>query len=430
MTIFLMKAETGGSLCESPRLALLVRVLIFLFPVLVATTGAGSYILSLLVLSALFYGRRGWSSLHGWERRLLWGYAIAFLVISLSLINAEELREGLKELDRYFRIALIIPLYLMFRRMGFSLGRELALGAVVAGFVMLGQAVYQVEWLRQASAIGHYHKIIFGDLAILWTAIAALFALIVVKHPFARAIVAACVVAGVYASLLSQARGSWLFVPVFLVVLLWLQYARQRLHRGWLVLAVLLVIVGAMQTEQVNRGVMQGIHDLQLYASNPGAGSSWGDRLNLWRNSLLLLQENPLLGTGLGDFQLDMKRLLKDGIARNPRIVAFTHAHSIYFDTLAKGGGLGFLATVTAYLILPFLAFLRGLRGVDEPWQRFYALSGVMLIAAFATFGLSEGLWTRNAFVNSYVICLVVLMAGMVNSREQSETEMNLRLSL
>lgn len=423
-----MRAEKSGSLGASPRLELLVKILVFLFPVLVATAGAGSYILFLLVLPALFYGR-GWSSLHGWERRLLWGYAIAFLVISLSLINAEELREGLKALDRYFRIALIIPLYLMFRRMGWSMGRELALGAMVAGFVMLGQAIYQVEWLLLPSAIGHYHKIIFGDLAVLWAAVVALFAMIAVKHPFARLLFAVSVVAAIYASLLSQARGGWLFIPPFIVVLLWLQCGRLRLRRGWVIMALLIVAVGAMQVEQVNRGVMQGIDDLQLYAANPAAGSSWGDRLNLWRNSLLLLQDHPLLGTGLGDFQVDMERLVKDGIARNRRIVAFTHAHSIYFDTLAKGGILGFLATVTAYLILPFLAFWRGLRGVDEPWQRFYALGGVMFIAAFATFGLSEGLWTRNAFVNTYVICLVVFMAGMVNSREQAESEMDHRLS-
>ena len=122
-----------------------------------------------------------------------------------------------------------------------------------------------------------------------------------------------------------------------------------------------------------------------------------------------------MLGTGVGDFQADMQRMVEDGRSLNPYVAQFGHAHSIYFDTLAKGGGLGFVVTVTGLLLIPFIIFVKGVRRAERPEERFYAIGGVLLIAAFATFGVSEGLWARNPFVNTYVISLVVFLAGMAN---------------
>lgn len=402
----------------------LVRSLIFLFPITVATFGWGSSIFLLLLLPALYYGR-GWSALSLWERRLLLGYVVAFVVLSLSLVNAEELREGFKALDRYLRFSLIIPIYLMFRRYDLNLGRELVAGALVACVVMLAQALYQVEWQGGAFAQGHYHKIVFGDLAVWWAAVSALFVVTVIKSWKIKLALVVVVLMALYASLLSQTRGAWLFIPVFPLILLWSQWRHLGTMRNWIGVGagvLLVVAVGAAsQSESLAGGFKRGIQEIETFTKNPDAETSWGIRLNLWRNTLLLLQETPLLGTGVGDFKADMKQMVEDGRSWNVHVAEFNHAHSIYFDTLAKGGVLGFVATVTAFLLLPLLAFLRGMRSAELPWERFYSIGGVLLIAAFATFGISEGLWTRNPFVNTYVICLVVFLAGMVNSQEAAK---------
>lgn len=386
----------------------------------------------LLLFPALYYGR-GWSRLSPWERHLLLGYVVVFVAMSLSLLNAEELREGAKALDRYLRFSLIIPIYLMFRRFEFSLGRELVAGAVVACVVMGGQAYYQVQVQGFRIAEGYYHKIVFGDLAVWWAAVAALFAVTLMRGWWVRLMIGLVIVVALYASLLSQTRGAWLFVPLLPVIFLWAQWSRLGSSRYWVIAGVttLLVVTAGVGTQfdRLKGGFERGIQEIEVFVRKPEAGTSWGIRLNLWRNSLLLLEETPLLGSGVGDFQSDMRRMVADGRSWNPYVEQFNHAHSIYFDTLARGGLFGFLSTVIAILLLPLMAFVRGLRRAEQPWERFYAIGGVMLVAAFATFGLSEGLWTRNPFVNTYVICLVVLLAGMVNSRERAEAGMGHRLS-
>lgn len=360
------------------------------------------------------------------------GYLIAFAVMALSLINAEEMREGLKALERYLRFVFIIPLYLTFRRYGYTVGREFAAGAVVACLVMGAQAFYQVEVAGNVFAKGYYHKIVFGDLAVWWAAVSALLALIVVQGWWSRLLLLLAIGAGLYASVLSQTRGAWLFVPVFPVIVIWTQWQRIGVRRNWLIASMVIVvavIVGAgMQSDSLKQGVQRGIDELEAFTHNPGELSSWGLRLNMWRNSLLILKEHPIIGTGVGDFQADMKHMVEDGRSWNPYVVRYGHAHSIYFDTLAKGGILGFLTTVMAFLLLPFAAFVRGLRKAERPWERFYAIGGILLVAAFATFGFSEGLWARNPFVNTYVISLVVFLSGMLNSRMQSDPAVEKRL--
>lgn len=394
--------------------------LVFLFPVVVATTnGGGSYIYTLLLLPALFYGR-GWRDLAPWEQRLLLGFVVAFFAMALSLVNTEDLREGGKWLERYLRIALIVPIYLMLRRSGVSLGWALGCGAAVAVLVMTGQAWYQIEWQGQPFASGFYHKIVFGDLAVLWGALAAVFALTLIRGWLSTALTVVVGVAALYASVLSQTRGAWLFVPVFVLVLGWV-YRRQLVANRRAVLAtvaVLLVVsVAAMwQAERFTNGIRQGANDIRIFMENPSAGTSWGIRLNLWRNTSLIMAEHPLLGIGLGDFHQKMRDMAADGRSWSTAVEDFGHAHSIYFDALANAGLVGLISTVVAYLLLPFMAFVRGLRKAVTSEQRFYALGGLVTVSAFATFGLGEALWARNPFVNSYIVCITVFLAGMANS--------------
>ena len=93
-----------------------LTVLAFLFPLVVATTdGGGSYVYVGLLLLSLVYGR-GWSALDSWEKRVLLGFSAGFLAMLLSMLNTADLHEGGKWIERYLRLALTLPIYLMFRR--------------------------------------------------------------------------------------------------------------------------------------------------------------------------------------------------------------------------------------------------------------------------------------------------------------------------
>jgi O-antigen ligase len=397
--------------------AIVLAALVFLFPILAATTsGGGSYVYVLLLAAGLWWGW-GWREMDRRESALAVGLGVAFLAMALGLIHTDDVGSGLSRMERFGRIASIVLIFLALRRRGLGLDRALGAGAVAATLVMAGQAWYQVERAGGEHASGAYHPIVFGDLALLWGALGVLFALVVIRGWTGWLTAGAAAGAATYASVLSQARGGWLFVPVFLVVLGWMARSfdpsgRWRL-RGITAVVLSGAVIGVWQAEPIVERVRLGAHDLRTFAEEPDAETSWGIRLNLWRNSLLLAREHPLVGAGLGDFQAHMREMVQDGRSWNPWVADFAHAHSIYFDALATAGILGLTATVVAYLVLPFWFFGGMVSAVQPARETFLALGGVVTVLAFATFGLSEALWTRNPFVNTYVVCMAVFLGGL-----------------
>lgn len=401
---------------------IVLAALVFMFPSLVATTGGGgSYVYALLLAAGLVWGR-GWRELDRGEALLLLSLGGAFLAMALSLVNTADIGLGLARMERYARIASIALIFPMFRRKGRSLHRSLGLGAILATLVMAGQAWVQVEYLGLEQAMGFYHPIVFGDLAILWGCLGVLFALTAMQGWTAWLMASVAAGAATYASVLSQARGGWLFVPVFLVVLGWMFRSHgpsnRGLRRGVAMVVLSGVVIGLWQSEPIVDRVRLAASDLRTFTEDPAAETSWGIRLNLWRNSLLLAREHPVIGSGLGDFQHEMREMVEDGRSWNPWVADYAHAHSIYFDALANAGLVGLMATVLAYLVLPFRFFGGILSTVQTSRGRFSAMGGLVTVLAFATFGLSEALWTRNPFVNTYVLCMAVFLAGL--AREAS----------
>ena len=409
---------TVGGIEAAPRwLTGALPLLAFLFPMVVATTdGGGSYVYVALLLLGLFFGR-DWRELATWEKKVLLGFTAGFFAMLLSTLNTADMHEAGKWIERYLRLALLAPMYLMFRRFGLRLGREFALGAALATLLMAAQAWYQVGWEHEAVASGFYHKIVFGDLAVLWGTVAVVFGLVVLQGWQRFVLISVSAGASLYASVLSQTRGAWLFVLVFMFALTIIYGRRVLANRRALTLVVVAALAAGSvlvwQWPRLSGGIESGVRDLQTFMKDPSAGTSWGIRLNLWRNTLIIAEQHPLLGTGLGDFHGDMRRMAADGTSWSPAVAEYGHAHSIYFDTLANGGIIALLATVIGYLLLPFLMFYRALRTAVTPSARFYALGGLMTVLAFATFGLSEALWVRNPFVNTYVVSILVFMSGL-----------------
>jgi O-antigen ligase len=407
--------QPAGGDRSASRIAL--SVLVFLFPVVVATTnGGGSYVYVLLLAAGLV---RGWDW-RGLERRdivLLAGLGAALCAMALGLFNTVDVRLGLARLERYVRIASIAPIYLLFRRGGFPLHRPLGAGAILATVVMAGQAWYQVRHLGQDRAAGAYHHLVFGDLAVLWGCLGVLFALIVLRGRASWLAAAATAAAAAYASTLSLARGAWLFAPVFLAVLVWMLRshgpAGRALRRGIAAVVVSGVAVGLWQREPIVDRVRLAASELREVGEDPAAETSLGIRVHLWRASLLLAREHPVVGAGLGDFQHHVREMVRDGRSPSPWVAHYAHAHSIYLDALANAGLVGLLGTVIGYLMLPLWTFAGAASTARSAGGRYCAMGGIVTVLAFATFGLSEALWTRNPFVNTYVVCIAVFLAGL-----------------
>jgi len=404
----------------------IVLLLAALFPLIsVSVHSGGSILYTLLVLPALFYAWSESKHLTKEEKRWLLAYLLLFALAAFSQLYVADQKVGVEKLERYLRLATLGLVYLFLRRMKVDAGRWILLSVVAAAFSLAVQAWYQIHVEHRGLAVGLYHKIVFGDMAMLTVTIMLAAMLTVASRLWHFVFMGLAMAAAVYASLMSETRGSWLLMPVLAVVLAWL-YRGRISRRGWGVatMAVVLLIgtLAVWQPRVIMAPMERGIQGIQTYLKDPTKATSWGARLEMWGNSIKIWQENPWLGTGVGDFQHDSKALVAEGVSEN-RLVAerYGHAHSIYFDALASMGAIGLLVLVFALFILPWRHFSRLWLEAAAPWQRFYALSGLLTVVAFAEFGLTEGWTSRNPFVNPYIIYIAVFAASLAVANSQRQ---------
>ncbi len=404
----------------------LVVLLAVLFPLLsVSVPSGGSALYTLLVLPALIYAWPERKFLSRGERWWLLAYVALFVLAALSLLYVTDLELGVQKLERYLRLATLGLVYLFLRRMNVEVGRFFLAGVVAAAFSLAVQALYQTQVMLESVAVGLYHKIIFGDMAMLVFTIMVAAVLTVASRPVHFFLLGFAMAAALYASLMSATRGAWLLLPVVTLVLTWL-YRSKLGRRGWAgigaTLCLMVAVLAVWQPKVIIKPMATGIHEIERYLKDPNKAGSWGARLEMWGNSIKIWRENPWLGTGLGDFRHDSQTLVAKGesvakgVGESQNLYVaelFGHAHSIYFDALASFGALGVILLVVALIVLPWRHFYRYWREAAEPWQRFYALSGLLTVVAFAEFGLTEGWTSRNPFVNPYIIYIAVFASSL-----------------
>jgi len=400
-----------------------ILVLIFLFPILAASLkSAASTIFVLLVLFSLSYCKQGWQQLNQQEKRLLMGFILFFLMTILSLFMTDDLRVGFKRLERYMRLVLLIPIYLMLRTEEIETGNAFLCGAFIAMFLMAGQAHYQVNMLNKLVAYGAYHKIIFGDLAVLFATIVFMGMLIYGKTILHYILCLFSVSAGLYAALLSVTRAAWLFIPLIIVSLLCLY--RRRISKKGKRLVLIGIVIGGLctaiyQPERLVEGFEQGWLDLSTF-SEKSSDTSWGTRLVMWQNSFLIFKESPLLGTGTGDFHNASKKLDERGLSfKNSYALTSIHPHSIYFQLLAEGGGLGLLALIVVLFVSPTIFLYDLWKNSSDQCLHFFSISGLIAVIAFAWFGISESWLARNVLVTSYCLTMLVFITSAVNRSQK-----------
>jgi len=394
-----------------------VLVLAFLFPCMGATVEhAASTLYWLLVLHGLVLGRGEWRKLWRWERQVLIGFTLFFLAIVIALTQTEDTREGWKAVERGLRMPFLIPAYLGLRKTGAELGPHFLWGSVAGLFAACLSSLYDLQILGLERATGAYHPIVFGDITsyLIVISLSGIFTV-----PVSRWLGVGCGVGLLLASwacLCSGTKAAWLAIPISAVALVWLNRKGLRVKAvavvGFLISLAVVTIV-FLPNVSTHR-FMEMLDELDTYRRDPTAFTSTGQRLNMWRDSIAIFRESPVLGTGPGDFAADTRSLIEAG--RSSLVKPYSHAHSIYFDALATTGLIGLVSMTVFLLAIPMKIYYTQWRDGAEAWPRFYALGGMMTVLCFAVFGLAEAWLSRMPVLTCFLVGHLVFMSSLGNS--------------
>ncbi|MBD1401016.1 O-antigen ligase family protein [Pelovirga terrestris] len=392
----------------------LLSLVAFLFPIGMGTIKhwtSGLYYLAVVI--ALIILGRGWAMPEG---RIKWFFAFILLLLGvalLSMINAEDMSSGLRRLEKMVGFLCLVPLCLAIDKIKLDLSRPFLFGLLVTGPVMAAIAYYSVHVQGLARAKGHYYSIALGDLSVL-LAILVFIALMVGRLSGWHACFGVfAILCGLYASMMSGTRGAWLALPIVVVFVLWL--LRHRLNKLNLAISVagivIVLFVGlAVMPNQIVDRLTDSQQNIEAFLDLKETDTSEGIRLLLWRTAIEIWLDNPLIGTGLGDFRQETIARIEEGTLSLNK--DWGHAHNIFLDTLATMGTLGLLVFMMTLFVLPAQILFRIGVAREKKTSDFPVIAGLASLLCFGVFGLTEGWVARSPMLTVYLFCLVVFLTS------------------
>ena len=370
---------------------------------------------TLLVLFSFSVFRRWgetWKGLSKNEKLLLASLGLYALSGVIAFINVQDTQEYIKELERYLRFALAIPVYLLMKTYKFNVINYLYAGAVVSGPFLFFIAFSDYLENPDMPARGYYHHIIFGSVAMLNVGVMLSILLAVKINNFMKIIVFISMICGFVAAVLSQSRGVWLVLPLYLLLALYYSLRHPRLKFGGVI--AVFVLIGAVLAvspvgDMVKKRVDIAVDEVSAFYADDKYISSIGTRLAMWDIAVDVWKQHPVVGTGPGDFDDIILALQKDGKYKGMDVHGSTH--NIYMQSLVNAGLLGLIAMLLAIFILPMKIILQS--RAEYPAS---SLAGFVFFFFFFTIGLSESWTLRLPTVSVYIIFLVVIISNIYSS--------------
>jgi O-antigen ligase len=373
---------------------------------------------TLLVLAGfatLPHLRKHWQKLDKAEKWLLSGFALYAVSGFLPVMNVVDHNEYFKDLERYIRFLPIILSYFYIRKRRIDVIRYLLIGAVISGPFLCAIAVHASIVNPGVPAKGYYHHIIFGSLAVLNIGIMlALLLTVKLKNSY-RIIIVVSILCALTAAILSQSRGVWLVLPLYVVITIYKSW-RHSTRRLMFVLGLIIfsvLLFSLTPTKQVvDQRVETAVSEIKGYYDNGIYESSIGTRLAMWKIALEEWEKYPFVGIGSGDFDNVVMGLQKHGEYVGMEVHASTH--NIYMQALVGTGIIGLVIFMMAVIVIPVILFMRA--GND-----LIKTSGLILILTLSIVGLTESWTLRLPVISVYLIYVIILSTAIAIERENRE---------
>ncbi len=370
-------------------------------------------ILVLLSFTTIKDWSKVYISLSSLEKLFLLSFFLYMLSGVFSYYNVDDTDKYVKLFERYFRFLLVIPIYLFLIKKKISLLRYLYAGVVISGPFLFLIALKHSLQFPNVPAQGNYHHIIFGQLAMLNVGIMLnmLFTLNLSKKM--QAVILVSVLCGVAVAIMSQARGAWLVIPVYLVFVI---YSTFKSGKKAVVIATVFIMLAMVLSSikpvgnVVEQRTSDAVTEVNRFFTEDKYISSVGTRLAMWEIAINVWKKSPVLGTGLGDFDDEVIELQAEG--KYVGMDVHNSVHNIYLQALVGSGLVGLFALFFVILFLPIRVFI-----CNMCVHKGASYAGIIVVVSYAVFGLTESWTLRLPAVSVFLVYLVIIVSHLYVSQ-------------
>lgn len=351
---------------------------------------------------------------------------VVFILISLlSFFNTEDMVNSIRRIKKLANFVFLIPIFMAMVSSRKDLVKAFLIGAAIGGFVLLGIAIYQAYILGHSRAGGFYNVIMFGSIAVVITLALFTSLLYIKSSKMQYSIILLALLGALVATILSGTRGAWLGLVVTVPLALGLTFIvkeipRKRIMQVIVMSIVLTSIAGILVGDAILDRWQATSQALDASKALTDQTSSIGQRLTMWDAAIKIWYRNPIIGTGLGDFQVDFEKMKESGEIKwaDMPFTSSGYAHNTLFEALTSTGILGLIGLILSTFLLPLVYFARALKVSVNEYDRYASVFGLVFVTVFLIFGLTE-----NWLVHKQLVLTFILLLAIMASRFGSETE-------
>lgn len=370
--------------------------------------------------------KAGSAYLHKNEILFFWAGASGIAISVISLIfGGDLLNIGTMELefiDKQLRFLFFVPFLVLMKKTGMP-EKNIWLGAVVAsfasGFYALGIKITHPEIIRVA---GGGNPINYGCFSVIaaFVSLNGMMYFRKIKKEYTIIPLSAFLM-GMSGAILSGSRGAWVAIPVLSVItaLNFRKYFRAFHLFVILVSGMLCVFIISMSVDstiisdrinEVGSAVTKYFAgDEALDSSSDGGFISVGGRLEMYKTSLNIIKNNPVIGVGPGRYHKTVLGYINDGKA-DKAIEIYQYPHNDYLTVATCGGLLGLLAFIFMAYLFPIVIIYR-YSGNKTGEPLFWA--GMVIISGFMVFSLTNSAMFKNVRLHYYYLYLSAVAASL-----------------
>jgi O-antigen ligase len=358
---------------------------------------------AIFVFAGIIVSFSEWKNTSQEEKKLITGFVVFVVLVALSFFASDDIRAGFRHFEKYSSFLFAGFVYLYLKRLKINQLTPLVYSAITAPIAWL---LYNYAFETKERLSGAYYAIFVGDMALLLACLSIVYLITSAKKTNQKIITILVLLISIFVTLLTESRGAWLYLPAFAGILAFLyrkKISQQVWVTGTIVIIIAMTILFSYDPSEIKRQSV--LDEVIMFEDNPDKFSSVGVRIHMWKDSIRMLLDSPLIGVGVGDYRQKTQELISAGKSTIPLV--YDHPHNIFLNMLATTGILGFLGLLIFIFGYPLMLFLRAWNRASTSEQKLYALSGIVIISGFAVFGLTESWISRNPLVRSYLIMLL-----------------------
>lgn len=347
-----------------------------------------------------------------------WLIASFVFYFTLCVISFMTHKGKFSELDLPSRAVLTLPILAVLYKK--HIQQVWILYAILAGGIVAGVvSIIQVFGFDLDKPFPKTMHIQAGDMA-MSLAMFSFCALFYFHAQKQRLLTVTCLISGLLAmiaSFLTTARGAWIGVPAVLAAIFLLN--RKNLSK-WVVTSVLLITLsgGFFAKETIYQRYLEAKSDISAYVDRSNTSTSVGARFDMWKSSLLGIQEKPLFGWGLEGVKEMRKQHFEQGKI-SQYASGFAHAHNQYLHDTATRGVLGLIALL-AILFVPLSSFWRNVRqAAPNSLAHLWGVLGITHILLMMSYFLTQAFLSHNSGVMFYFTVTLIFLGLQKTAQNQ-----------